>query len=105
MRTAISFFYVDVGGPPPPLLFATDAMGVNEQDSGGFGVVAITIRSSVGRALWRTALPTLTEETRDCYARSVRWTGRFLAPLWTRVFSRQDAGELLVAAVGPWTTT
>ena len=45
--------FLDLGAPLAPVAFATDAMGANEYDAGGYAVVAATIDDSLMRDWWR----------------------------------------------------
>ena len=40
MGFVVPWMFLDVGAPLCPVLFATDAQGVNDLDAGGFGIVA-----------------------------------------------------------------
>ena len=39
MASLIPALYADLGAPLAPAIFATDAMGANAEDAGGFGIV------------------------------------------------------------------
>ena len=39
MSRVVPLMYADLGAPPAPVYFAADAMGSNEIDHGGFGIV------------------------------------------------------------------
>ncbi len=51
MATAVAALYADLGAPLAPVLFATDAMGANDDD-GGFGIVGRDISEQLARTVF-----------------------------------------------------
>ena len=49
MAKVVPLMYADLGAPPAEVYFAADAMGANEQDHGGWGVLAADMSLEIAR--------------------------------------------------------
>jgi len=52
MANLVPLLFYDAGAPLAPTVFATDAMGSNEADNGGFGIVAAAPEAALITAAW-----------------------------------------------------
>ena len=53
IRNTLILAILDVGAPLPSSAFATDAMGANEVDNGGFAVVGTPISLNMAASIWQ----------------------------------------------------
>ena len=56
MASGVLAMYADLGAPVAETIFATDAMGENEHDHGGYGVVAARFPAKIVRQCFEEAL-------------------------------------------------